>query len=306
MQEKIFSWPYFRPGKGDRVEHGVLVGRMKKSLPQESIQEFAPVRGVASLKAAFQDIREGWRLLPLAWTLGWFDIKLRYRGSVLGPFWLTLSTATMILAMGILYGYLFHSSLKDYLPFISLSIILWNYVASLVNEAPAIFGQGSSALHARKAPLTLSVFRCVIKQILIAIHNIPVIFVVFLLFGSGSVLILGAVSGVVLWIINSFSIVIFLSIIGSRFKDAAPIASSVMQVLFFVTPVIWKPSLVYTGRQYLLLDPFYPMLEVFRASLLGYAVRASLWEVAFAQSAVFLFIAFILFSRMRARVSYWV
>jgi lipopolysaccharide transport system permease protein len=41
-----------------------------------------------------------WRL---AWALARSDIMHRYRGSVLGPFWLTLSTGIMLGSLGILY-----------------------------------------------------------------------------------------------------------------------------------------------------------------------------------------------------------
>ena len=51
---------------------------------------------------------EGTRLLRLAWTLGWLDIRLRYRGSMLGPLWLTLSTGIMVGALGYLYAGIFH------------------------------------------------------------------------------------------------------------------------------------------------------------------------------------------------------
>jgi lipopolysaccharide transport system permease protein len=50
---------------------------------------------------AVRDIKNGSTLWPLAWTLGWLDIKLRYRGSMLGPFWLTLSTGIMVGSLGV-------------------------------------------------------------------------------------------------------------------------------------------------------------------------------------------------------------
>ena len=62
-----------------------------------------------------------WRLVL---ALSFMDIKLRYRGSLLGPFWLTLSTAVMIGAIGFLYAGLFHQNVSKYLPFLSISIDL--------------------------------------------------------------------------------------------------------------------------------------------------------------------------------------
>ena len=50
-------------------------------------------------RLARRDLHEALVLWRLCWTLSWLDIKLRYRGSMLGPFWLTLSTAVMVAAM---------------------------------------------------------------------------------------------------------------------------------------------------------------------------------------------------------------
>ena len=82
----------------------------------------APSAGVRQQLAA-QDLQEGLSLWRLFLTLGWLDIRLRYRGSVLGPFWLTLSTGVMVAALGVLYSALFKMALPDYLPFLAVSLV---------------------------------------------------------------------------------------------------------------------------------------------------------------------------------------
>lgn len=279
---------------------------MKNQSSHEPVQEFAPQRGFGYVKAALADMREGGRLFPLALTLGWMDIKLRYRGSVLGPFWLTLSTVVMVIAMGLLYGYLLHAPLREYLPFLSLSLVLWGYFSSIVNEAAGLFVQGSGILHARRTPITLLVLRFVVRQVLVACHNLAVVVLVFALFRIVPAHLWLVLVGTLIALFDSLAISLVIGILGARFKDISPVSSAVMQVLFFVTPVIWKPDLIYMGRQYLLLDPFYPVLEILRAPLLGGVVRSSFLEVALVQAAILGGIAFILFSRMRARIAYWV
>ena len=74
---------------------------------------------------ALRDFGDGlvhWWLWGL---VAWVDIKQRYRGSVLGPFWLTLSTAIMIGSLGALYSRLFHMDIQTYLPYLSLGILAW-------------------------------------------------------------------------------------------------------------------------------------------------------------------------------------
>ncbi len=89
--------------------------------------DLTPARFVRSRKAA-ADLRAAFGLRRLCWTLAWLDIKLRYRGSLLGPFWLTLSTGVMVGSMGVIYSTLFKMNLHDYLPFLALSLVLWNFL----------------------------------------------------------------------------------------------------------------------------------------------------------------------------------
>ena len=74
---------------------------------------------------ALRDIAEGlhrWRLWGL---MGWQDIRRRYRRSVLGPFWLTLSMGVLVVTLGFLYGALFGIAIDDYLPYLTLGFLAW-------------------------------------------------------------------------------------------------------------------------------------------------------------------------------------
>ena len=67
------------------------------------------------------------------------DIRLRYRGSILGPFWLTLSTIIMVAAMGVIYARLFHMEVSRYLPFLTIGLIVWQFISALINEGCQTF-----------------------------------------------------------------------------------------------------------------------------------------------------------------------
>ncbi len=87
--------------------------------------------------------------------LAWLDIKLRYRGSMLGPFWLTLSTAVMVGAMGFIYAALFHMNLRDYLPYLALSLVLWGFLGALVADACVGFTQNDGMIRSLRMPFSL-------------------------------------------------------------------------------------------------------------------------------------------------------
>ena len=192
-------------------------------------------------RLAMRDVREGMRLLPLAWTLGWLDIRLRYRGSMLGPLWLTLSTGIMVGALGYLYAGIFHTDIHSYLPFLALSIVLWGFLATVVSESCTAFTESEGIVRAVRMPFFLFAVRLLIRNVLVLAHNVLVIVVVYVVFrvwpGWHGLL---ALPGLLLWGINSLALVLLLGTFCARFRDILPIVASVMQIAFFMSPVIWN------------------------------------------------------------------
>src|SRR3954462_4178366 len=88
---------------------------------------------------AFQDVREGIRLWPLWGRLGWNDIRQRYRRSLLGPFWLTASMAIMVISLGVLYSEIFDTPIRDFLPFLCVGLLVWNFLSGFLVEGGALF-----------------------------------------------------------------------------------------------------------------------------------------------------------------------
>ena len=257
---------------------------------------------------AVADLEAGARLWPLALTLGWFDIRLRYRGSVLGPFWLTLSTAVMVVALGVLYSTLFKMELHDYLPYLAISLVLWNTLGGIVAEACTCFLQAEGLIRSIRMPYTLYAARVLVRNVIVFGHNLVVIVAVYAWFdtwpGMGG---LRALPGFALWLVDGMAACLLLGAVCARFRDIPPIVASVMQIAFFVSPILWKPELL-TGakRELLPLNPFFTLLEVVRAPLLGEHAGLVVWYSATAYSLVLVGLAWLAFTRVRGRLAFWV
>src|ERR1700744_2180742 len=192
---------------------------------------------------AVADLAGGARLWRLAWALGWLDIRLRYRGSMLGPFWLTISTGVMVGALGVLYSTLFKIDMRDYLPFLALSQVLWGFLASLVSEACTVFPAAEGVIRSVRMPFFVFSLRALIRNAVVLGHNIVVIVVVFAIFDTWpGISGLMALPGLLLWVIDALALTLILGAFCARFRDIQPIVNSVMQIAFFITPVIWKPT----------------------------------------------------------------
>lgn len=281
---------------------------MSDALPsqvKEPVIELRPESFGRNIVLALKDIFNGFKLWRLGWNLGWLDIKLRYRGSILGPFWITASTAVMIAAMGVLYAFLFHTNLREYLPFLTLSLVLWGYLNGILSDGCNSFTQAENLILSIRLPYSVYIWRIVVRNFLILLHNLLVVIVVFLIFRIVPQQIYLLIPVTFIWFLNSIALCILLGSLGTRFRDIPPVINSLTQIFFFITPIIWKPTLIFANRQYMLLNPFYPLLEIFRGPILGETLRPSIWIFALGYSLLLWLIALLIFSKTRFRIAYW-
>ncbi|MFT8244335.1 ABC transporter permease [Roseomonas sp. BN140053] len=259
------------------------------------------------LSRALEDLASGLGGWRLAWALARLDLRNRYRGSVIGPFWMTLSTAVMLLGLGFLYARLFNISVAEYLPHLAVSLIVWNIIAGLVGEACTALTSAEGVIRQVRLPYTVHALRCVFRNLLTAAHNLPLILVVFLLLGHWPGLeALLIIPGLALFAVNALAACLFLGMVCARFRDIGPIVGSIMQLAFFLTPVIWKPELAGTWRPWLPLNPFFAVMETIRGPLVDGGGSLTGWLAAVLYTAAAVALAFGFFVRFRGRVAFWV
>lgn len=259
------------------------------------------------IRRATDDLTSGLGLWRLAWALAHGDITERYRGSVLGPIWLTLSTALMLGMLGVLYAKLFRIDLAAYLPWLTASLVIWNILSQSITEACITMTSAEGVIRQMPLPYTLHALRMVFRNALVAVHNLPLIPIVLALFGIfpgwGALM---AVPGLILLAFTVFCAGLLFGAVCARFRDIPPIVASVMQIAFFMTPIIWKPELVGHWQPWLPLNPFYSMMEIVRGPLLGTPFMLSAWIASLVYSGLLALAAFALFARFRNRIAFWV
>jgi lipopolysaccharide transport system permease protein len=276
-------------------------------VPPGAVMEIgAEDRRAARWRHAAGDLQGGFALWRLGVTLGWLDIKLRYRGSVLGPFWLTLSTGVMVGGIGVVYGTLFHMDLHGYLPFLALSLVLWNAISALVTDACNTFTQSEAMIRSFRMPYFVHAQRVVVRSAISLAHNVPVILVVFAAVHAWpGMAAFGALPGLALWLLDAFAACLLLGTFCARFRDIPQIVNSLMTIAFYVTPIIWRPEQMGRHAWLLVLNPFFATIEIVRAPLLGAAASSRVWEVALISTAGLCGLAWLLFARLRGRIAFW-
>lgn len=260
-----------------------------------------------NFRRAWRDIREGWRGRELWITIGLHDLRQRYRRSMLGPFWITLSMGIMIAALGLLYGKIFRLDLKDYLPYLACGFIVWSFISGLILDGCKSFIDSSRMIRQMAVPLSTFVFQVVWINLLVLSHNIWIFFIIALIFGvNPGWQVLLIFPAIIILSLNGVALAIFFGLLSARFRDIPLIVASVIQVMFFITPVIWRSDMLQGRALVLNLNPFYHMVEIFRGPLLGYMPNMENWLAPIFVTLASWALAFCFYTIYRWRIAYWV
>jgi len=255
---------------------------------------------------AFRDLRASAEKLSLAWSLAWHDTVARYRGSILGPFWITLSMALMVVGIGFLYARLFDISLREFLPFVAIGIVFFGTIAGMINEGCETFVQAKGMLSQTSLPMFTFVWRTVLRNLINLAHHFIIIAVVVVGFGYlGEANLLLAAVGLLFLVINGAWASMLVAIFSARFRDIPQIVISVTQFAMFMTPVFWKPDRIPERHAVLEYNPFYYMLEAIRAPLLGGEAPARTYLILVVMAVVGWIVTFSLFAVTRRRIVHY-
>jgi ABC-type polysaccharide/polyol phosphate export permease len=239
--------------------------------------------------------------------LAWQDIKIRYRRSKIGPFWITLSMAIFCGALGIVYSQLFKTEVSELLPFLSIGFVTWSFIASCLGEMPNLFVENAAYVKDMHINLLTIHLRALTRSIIILGHNLLIVLGVYVYFsiwpGWPGLLVL---PGFVLVLLNLVAIGITLSVIGARFRDISQITQNVLQVGFFVTPIFWFPRLLPEGSWVVTINPIAHLIDLVRSPLLGHFPQFVSWGGALLTLLTSTVIAVVVYQRKSGRIAFWV
>ncbi len=247
-----------------------------------------------------------WRVWLL---LGWQDLRLRYRRSVIGPLWITLSMATMVYTMGFLYAKLFKVDLSVYYPYIAGGMITWNFIAMNIAESTEVLFQHANFIKQIKLPYTIYILRLLTRNTLIFLHNtlviVPIIVIFHVNISLASLLVF--ILNIALLNLCGFSYLFIVSLLGTRFQDVKPIITSIVQIFFLLTPVMWMPHMIPERYSFFtLFNPFYQMVTLVRQPMIGQIPDLFTYVYMLCFTLAGFLLMFLLLWRCRHRIAFWV
>lgn len=262
----------------------------------------------SSILIAFSDIVSALKSYSLVGMLGWQDIRRRYRRSGLGPFWVTLSVGVMISTIGIVFGEIFKSPMSEFLPFLTVGMILWSFIASVINDGCTSFIVAEGIIKQLPMPMFVHTLRMLWRNILIFTHSIMIFPLVLLAVDKPlSWIALVSIPGFLLTAINMTWIALILGVSCARYRDLPEIVGSILQIFFYLTPIMWMPHLLPARAGIYLLDlnPVYHLLEIVRSPLLGKLPTMTNWTVSVSMALAGWVLALIIFGHYKRRIVFW-
>ena len=258
-------------------------------------------------RLALNDIVQGFLQWQLSYLLGVGDIKKRYARSRLGQFWITLSMLVFIVAIGVVYSFLFHQSIRTFLPYVACNYVVWAWISASVSDSTAVFVDAQSYLKQTRIPRSVFVGRMLIRNLVNFGHNVLIIPVVFLcMMHMPSWTTILAVPGLFFILGCAFFASLSLGVVCTRFRDLPQIVQSMMQVMMFLTPIMWPASSLSPRAQLIVeYNPFAALMHMVTEPLLGVVPSLREYTLASITFLVLMGAGICVFARFRARIVYW-
>ncbi len=230
------------------------------------------------ISKGFIAICHGGQMIHLWALLAWVEIRQRYRRSKIGPFWLTITMACTVAGIGPLYALLFGIRIENYLFYLTVGMVVWSLISGIVTDTSNSFISSEALLKEFDLPAALFIFRSIYRNFIIFMHNLVVVAVVYLIYPVSlgiSLLTVPLALFMIFW--AGVSIGSIMALLCVRFRDVQLVIGNVLQIVFFMTPIMWKPSMLGEKAWLLNFNPVYVFLQSVRGPLTGESVDSSLW-----------------------------
>ncbi|MGN8112279.1 ABC transporter permease [Paraburkholderia sp. 22098] len=255
----------------------------------------------------FADLKQSMASYRLWTLLGWLEIRQRYARSRVGPFWLTISMGVMIGSIGVVYGSLFGQKMSDYLPFLAISLVMWTMFAQTVQEGSIAYINSATYIRQAATPKLIYVFQVMWRNLVILAHNFIIVLILLAVYGVKDWAVLPVfIPALLLYLANALWVAMLAGLVSARFRDLPQIISALVQIAFYVTPIIYRPDSLKRFSFIVELNPLAHLIELVRAPLIGQMPSPTTWFVALGLAVVGWTFALAMTGRYLKRIPYWV
>ncbi|MDO8495061.1 MAG: ABC transporter permease [bacterium] len=222
---------------------------------------------------SWEDFKELWQYRELLYFFTWRDIKVRYKQTIIGVGWAVFQPFMTMVVFSIFFGHFakMPSEGVPYPIFVFVGLLLWQFFSASLNGASASLTNNTGIVTKVYFPrLILPVSSTLTNFVDFAISFIVLIGIMayyqFLpnLMGFWILPLL-----LVITFMIAVGIGMFLASINVKYRDVRYALPYFIQMLLFVTPVIYPPSIAGKYSWILALNPMTGVIKAARSSILG-------------------------------------
>ena len=250
----------------------------------DDLTRHLPVIEITSGTPFFPDLAEAWHHRQLAVMLARRNIKIRYKQTLLGSAWVVIQplllTGILTLILGMLLAV--PSGGLPYMLFAFAGTALWSAFQRTVNDAGISLAASGSVILKVYFPRILVPLSAALTT---AVDVLPVYAALLVAVGAyglfpGWPIVLSPLF-LLLALVIGFAIGLWVTMLDAIYRDMRLIIPSVLQLIFYVSPVAYAASIVPERWQALYrLNPLVGLLEGFRWSLIAGAPPPSAFDIA--------------------------
>ena len=192
------------------------------------------------------------------------NFKVLYINSLLGFLWLPISFLILILIKTYLFSDILNFRVDKYIPHLVTGLLFWTFLSISITKNLHIFFNNQMILNLNINPndfLKISFFESIF---LITLNSL--VLYIFFIFSNIQINIINLVIASFILILFVYEFIKIISILFLILRDLVFLIRSSLILIFFLTPIIWEPSMLSEQNLYYLqFNPFYHLVEVFRS-----------------------------------------
>ena len=215
------------------------------------------------------DIAEIWNFRELLYIFAWRDIKVRYKQTILGILWVVFQPLVTMIIFTFFFGKMakIPSGELPYSLFVLCGLVFWNFFSGSLSHASDSLVANEGIIKKVYFPKVLLPLSAVITGFADFIINLILLFI-FALFLGITVHPMGLIVfplAIFLTSISSMGLGLILSSFNVKYRDVRYILPFFIQILLFVTPIIYPLSIVSpTNRVIMAVNPMTSVVEAVR------------------------------------------
>lgn len=241
---------------------------------------FSCAHGAARISVR-STVNDAWRMRRAWWFTATARTRARFARTFLGSFWLGLSNLLSIAALALVYGTVFKvQDFNTYVVYLGIGLVVWNGISAAIGSAPNLFEHNQAHVHNTNLNPIFYVLEEWAFQVQTFVQSFALVLLALSSFQHNLLLNLLAYGWLPL--LNLFLFLFWapmiVCLLGARYRDFYQLVPIVLQLVFLLSPILYRKdnlgAMAWTAN----LNPLYRVLSPIRHSLMAGEVQ---WSVGF-------------------------